>query len=516
MKAIIGLINSQFHGTEQQDSQEFLSVLIDGLHEDLNRVGGAMSTTVAARINRSQSVANLGREDSVVASEAWKAFQARNRSVIVDTMYGQLKSHVTCPECGFTSVSFEAYNLLCLPLPADDEICIYVKFIGRNRATPTKYGLRLPRSGTVHDMKQSLCEFKRGLTTGTIVITELFGGRIFRAFAGKTAIRDVEGSDTITAYEVLANQDDSSVLLVEMLSRICYPKKEFDGYGLTSCKDIEVFGTPLLLSISADITCAQLYEHIWDQMSHLLKSEGFTAHKAPYHIYVTNNAGTDDGTMLPCTTKPAVSFLYAASRSVALTLEWPQDVHSSVYDREKAQKLVVHSTVKSVHSPPKNAQPGRTLHLSDCFNSFVEREQLGSDDAWHCEKCKEKRRAFKKIEIWSVPEVLVIQLKRFQERGSSGSSRLRTKNDRLVDFPLEGLDLSMYVRGPGKHFGSLYDLFAVSEHIGGMGGGHYTAMAQNFSSGKWYMFNDSSVNEIDAWKCKSSRAYILFYRRRPE
>ena len=37
----------------------------------------------------------------------------------------------------------------------------------------------------------------------------------------------------------------------------------------------------------------------------------------------------------------------------------------------------------------------------------------------------------------------------------------------------------------------LYDLFAVSNHYGGLGGGHYTAYAKN--NGKWYDFNDSSV-----------------------
>ena len=29
---------NRFHGTEQQDSQELLAFLLDGLHEDLNKV----------------------------------------------------------------------------------------------------------------------------------------------------------------------------------------------------------------------------------------------------------------------------------------------------------------------------------------------------------------------------------------------------------------------------------------------------------------------------------------------
>lgn len=37
-KYIIGQFNKQFVSNEQQDSQEFLLFLLDGLHEDLNRV----------------------------------------------------------------------------------------------------------------------------------------------------------------------------------------------------------------------------------------------------------------------------------------------------------------------------------------------------------------------------------------------------------------------------------------------------------------------------------------------
>lgn len=38
----------------------------------------------------------------------------------------------------------------------------------------------------------------------------------------------------------------------------------------------------------------------------------------------------------------------------------------------------------------------------------------------------------------------------------------------------------------------IYDLFAVDNHYGGLGGGHYTAYAQNFVDGKWYYFDGIS------------------------
>ncbi len=49
----------------------------------------------------------------------------------------------------------------------------------------------------------------------------------------------------------------------------------------------------------------------------------------------------------------------------------------------------------------------------------------------------------------------------------------REKIGGLVDFPIEGLDLTSRVKGPieeGVKY--VYDLYAVSDHHGGYGGGH--------------------------------------------
>ena len=49
----------------------------------------------------------------------------------------------------------------------------------------------------------------------------------------------------------------------------------------------------------------------------------------------------------------------------------------------------------------------------------------------------------------------------------------------------------------------LYDLYAVDEHIGGLGGGHYRAYAHNHRSDQWYHFDDSYVK-----KAQSSDAVV--------
>ena len=40
---------------------------------------------------------------------------------------------------------------------------------------------------------------------------------------------------------------------------------------------------------------------------------------------------------------------------------------------------------------------------------------------------------------------------------------------------------------------SQYDAYAVSNHYGSVGFGHYTAYGKNQETGKWYYFDDSRV-----------------------
>jgi ubiquitin carboxyl-terminal hydrolase 4/11/15 len=125
----------------------------------------------------------------------------------------------------------------------------------------------------------------------------------------------------------------------------------------------------------------------------------------------------------------------------------------------------------------------RGMNLEECFEETSKAEILTEDNAWYCPNCKERRLASKQLQLWTVPDILVIHLKRF----SSGRG-LRDKIDVLVDFPVEGLDLNGKV-GVDEDKNLVYDLFAVDNHYGGLGGGHYTAFAKNFYDDEWYEYN---------------------------
>ena len=107
--------------------------------------------------------------------------------------------------------------------------------------------------------------------------------------------------------------------------------------------------------------------------------------------------------------------------------------------------------------------------------------------------------------FWSFPTVLVIDIKRYNSKNK--------KQQILIDFPLENLDLTKYVIGYNKE-SYIYDLYGVCNHSGSVLGGHYTSFVKN-ANGKWYHFDDTIVTEVtNTQQIISPKAYCFFYRKR--
>ena len=176
-----------------------------------------------------------------------------------------------------------------------------------------------------------------------------------------------------------------------------------------------------------------------------------------------------------------------------IILDWEPSVYEALFegtsedDARGTDSWTVMTTLEDPELQEKKARRALRkksgITLQECFAETSKGEILSEENAWYCNRCKELRRASKTLEIWTLPDILVVHLKRF-----SANRGFRDKIDVLVDFPIEGLDLSERVGLPeGKEM--IYDLFAVDNHYGGLGGGHYTAFAQNFFDKKWYEYN---------------------------
>jgi len=156
------------------------------------------------------------------------------------------------------------------------------------------------------------------------------------------------------------------------------------------------------------------------------------------------------------------------------------------------------------------------MRVEDCIEKFLEGEQLDEMNAWYCLGCKKHVCALKMIALWSVPDILILHLKRFQfENCSVSNNILRSKIEDTVRFPVDNLDLSKYVLGPvDENAPPVYNLFGVSEHVGHTANsGHYTATVRNCKNGGWYRYNDAHVGETTGDAAVTGGAYLLFYQR---
>lgn len=98
----------RFSGYSQQDAQEFFRYLLEGLHEETNRVD---------RRTRSTNNKDQQQKEPSTAEETWQNYLQCDNSKIVDTFGGLLKSTLKCTQCGFSSTVFEPFWDLSLPIP---------------------------------------------------------------------------------------------------------------------------------------------------------------------------------------------------------------------------------------------------------------------------------------------------------------------------------------------------------------------------------------------------------------
>lgn len=114
-KGIIAHVNSQFSGMEQHDCQEFLTFILDGLHEELNSVGDGQYKP--RELTESEEKRREEMSVRIVSSLEWERYLKSASSFIVDEFQGQYQSKLQCTVCNMTSTTYTAFSSLTLPIP---------------------------------------------------------------------------------------------------------------------------------------------------------------------------------------------------------------------------------------------------------------------------------------------------------------------------------------------------------------------------------------------------------------
>ena len=159
-KTIIQECASRFFEGDQQDSSEFLSFLLNGLHEDLNRILNKPFT---------ESVEVKGRSDDIVALESWTTYLKRNDSIFVNILHGQNKSKIECPDCGKISIKFDPFIFLSLPIPTNKYKTIRYTWIDSDTSIPaTFYGQKILKIADADMLKEAV---KKSFNKKPMVLT---------------------------------------------------------------------------------------------------------------------------------------------------------------------------------------------------------------------------------------------------------------------------------------------------------------------------------------------------------
>ncbi|QCE09523.1 ubiquitin carboxyl-terminal hydrolase 8 [Vigna unguiculata] len=507
----------QFSGFNQHDSQELLAFLLDGLHEDLNRVKCKPYVEVKD---------GDGRPDEEVADEYWHNHLARNDSVIVDVCQGQYKSTLVCPICRKVSVTFDPFMYLSLPLPSTTMRTMTITVVsgsGDKMSPLSSYTISVPKNGRFEDLTRALSIACSLGTDETLLVAEVYNNCIIRFLEDPTdSLSLIRDADKLVAYRFYKNNADAPLVVFinqQMEEQFVYGKRTLNwkAFGIpvvarlcnvTNGSDLRnlylkwfhPFQNPIEEALE---NCAMSKETEVAEMEVTTPSVGSnlneldTSSDGGMEFYHTDEKGTIKNSEILMNEPLAIS---GELRLLHVLVCWSEE-QIKKYDTQLCSSLP--EVFKSGFLAKRSQE---SVSLYKCLEAFLQEEPLGPEDMWYCPGCKKHRQASKKLDLWRLPKILVIHLKRFQY-----SRYLKNKLETCVDFPVDNLDLTAYIsHGNGESYH--YTLYAVSNHYGSMGGGHYTAFVHR-GGDQWYDFDDSHVNPISKEKIKSSAAYVLFYRR---
>ncbi|XP_057752605.1 ubiquitin carboxyl-terminal hydrolase 8 [Arachis stenosperma] len=518
-KAKLARFAPQFSGFNQHDSQELLAFLLDGLHEDLNRV---------KRKPYIEAKDADDRPDTEVADEYWHNHLARNDSIIVDVCQGQYKSTLVCPICRKVSVTFDPFMYLSLPLPSTTMRTMTLTVVnnGINGITQlSPYTVSVPKNGKLQDLTRALgiaCSL--GLDE-TLLVAEAYNNMIIRFLEDPSdSLSLIRDADRLVAYRFMKDNSDGPFLV---FTNQQMEKPQTHGKSTPNWK---AFGVPIV-SKHCNVTKGS---DLRDLYLKLLNSFQISTEESLENLDLSNKTermAETEGTESPhlsssmngedSSSDGGLEFYITDEKGIVkdskISMNEPLEInqelrllHVLVYWSDKQIQQFdsqLFSPLPEVYKSGFLAKkPQESASLYKCLDTFLQEEPLGPEDMWYCPSCKKHRQASKKLDLWRLPEILVIHLKRFQY-----SRYMKNKLETYVDFPVDNLDLSAYIsHRNGKSY--QYMLYAISNHYGSMGGGHYTAFVHH-GGDQWYDFDDSNVHPISKEKIKSSAAYVLFYRR---
>ena len=541
-------LKKQFEGYRQQDAQEFLSVLLDQLHEDLNRITDKPYIELLEKQNN---------EDDLIASKRWwDLHKKREDSIIIDLFNGQFKSETICQVCNKSSITYDPFMSLCFPVPKAHKKSLF-KILNYNTITKLLECIYLDfpinENSSIADLKKAAINFilesKKGLKFD--LETVLFDSNLNivkiiqtdirnQNFEGQKKVQNLIINNEIVFY-IKNNTNDDQNLINFFIYPIEAQKPDKDQFFFNnSISQIKFITYPLFFQLKNDTTIKELYDITFNR----IKESGIFLTDR-YQFFAKNSAGKrilEINIMHGKDTKNENFFSYF--------LGWGEETCKFCGESNKynyyCSILNLGATNKTIQENLKNFKKpvvllatsecynlsgekqiysncplitsyvGHNLsnkftmekvQLKDCLDLFISNGNFQEDDSWFCSNCKKLEKSKKILQIYKPPNYLIILLKRYDLKHKSGNYFFGEKNNTFIDYPINDFDIREYIVGPEKNK-AIYDLYGVIEHSGTLSQGHYTAMCKN--NNIWINYNDSVFSQIN--NPVSKNAYVLFYK----
>ena len=572
-KETMGKKDRRFKGYYQQDSNEFMSIFLDNLNEDLNLV------SKKEYIELSEEKEN--ESDEQCSKRFWELNLKRNDSIITDLFCGQFKSTVTCPKCNMISITFEPFYSINLPIKENkkknknlfikedlEEYKMFyipkygirnsyiIKFFDIPNTTKAKECFEILKKeetfkyngkiSKVNYMKIDEKQFEKELDENQIIYKNnyIFLFEIINEEKNYIKLpiyflyKDDEGEDQLSQYPRFAT--GSLDMTLEDLKRTIYLniRKYILSPFIKEGEEIDEISDKINKYIK-DMTIED--EYIYDLIekeyqkifSDNPSNEDIEHLKSyiqdiPFKLTLRELLGertikflNDDNLNMVSNEFKELTDISSLQKKVGDCLSKISDYVFVVEFNDKSKYInknnfrLNYCLIKKIQFPKKEEvkeeekeEEYHKPNLVECLNYFCQEEQLKKGNDWYCKKCKDIVLPKKKMDIYYLPKILIICFKRFIKESFRWE-----KNEEDIDFPINNFDMKDLIIGPDKEH-SVYDLFAVSQHYGSTGFGHYTAVCKNGDN--WYKYDDSSVTKTSPSSALNSAAYVLFYRRQTD
>ncbi|KIY53386.1 cysteine proteinase [Fistulina hepatica ATCC 64428] len=187
----------QFSGYQQHDSQELVAFLLDGLHEDLNRV---LKKPYVEKPDWEGG--SVGQQLLDLASRSWEGYMKRNDSVIVDLFQGQYMSTLVCPECDKVSITFDPFMYLTLPLPISKKWTHDIYYVPWDLEKPhLKVPIEINNSASFRDVRALLGRWMDAPPENLLTM-EVFSSKFWKYMDDHQICSEVQPNDIIVCFEL--------------------------------------------------------------------------------------------------------------------------------------------------------------------------------------------------------------------------------------------------------------------------------------------------------------------------